>query len=257
MRKGTGATWAACAAAACALLAAAAPASAQENALRRGFDDMGKRIAGQLNDEAGRADGRLRVSFRPARTEPEGVIVYCQALSMGLRDALRESVQYWRKEFDTVAVDARAVAPPDVTMTWLWDGAKSVRVETHVLLAGERSVRYSAKLDAAKLSGSERRCLYTFRRNIRQVEDGEQGPLFTDPSVGARKADYEPGAVLNMLGCLDVADDPDGSWRVVAWTDKATDERVNHLFAPDPDGKCAADTLTIRAAQPGARNWSV
>ena len=174
--------------------------------------------------------------------------VYCRALSMGLRDALHKSVQDWREKmslssFVPVVADARAVKPPDVTMTWQWDRAKkSVQVDAHVLLADEVSYRDSAILDVAGLSSSQRACLYTFRRNSRRVEAEEDGELYAEPSYSpnALVADYEKDDRLRVRGCVTAVYGSGDIWPVVGWRDKATGERAN-LFAPDLDVECAAD----------------
>ena len=226
------------------ILAACAPegASAQtanpESGWGEELDGMGRALVSLFNREAARTEGRLRVSFRPARTGPQGVDVYCETLSHGLRNALAERVEAWRDDmslatFDVAVADDRAVAPPDVTISWSWDGAGSVRVEAHVLLAGMRSARVpAAALDAAGLNGPERACLFSFLPGVAWVEAGEAGELVEEPSFRADAwvADYEAGARLRVLGRLEAADSSGGVWWVVAWRDPETRERRN-LFA--------------------------
>ena len=79
MRKRTGR--AAAAVAAC-LLPAAWPAAAQEACgdLETCLRPLAKEVAEVLSLEAGDRGERLDVSFRPARTELSGVVIYCQAL---------------------------------------------------------------------------------------------------------------------------------------------------------------------------------
>ena len=226
------------------ILAACAPegASAQtanpESGWGEELDGMGQALVSLFNREAARTEGRLRVSFRPARTGPQGVDIYCEALSHGLRNALAERVEALRARlslatFDVAVADERAVAPPDVTISWSWDGAGSVRVEAHVLLAGMRSARVpAAALDAAGLNGPERACLFSFLPGVAWVEAGEAGELVEEPSFRADAwvADYEAGARLRVLGRLEAADSSGGVWWVVAWRDPETRERRN-LFA--------------------------
>ena len=226
------------------ILAACAPegASAQtanpESGWGEELDGMGRALVSLFNREAARTEGRLRVSFRPARTGPQGVDIYCETLSHGLRNALAERVEAWRDDmslatFDVAVADERAVAPPDVTISWSWDGAGSVRVEAHVLLAGMRSARVpAAALDAAGLNGPERACLFSFLPGVAWVEAGEAGELVEEPSFRAEAwvADYEAGARLRVLGRLEAADGSGGVWWVVAWRDPETGERRN-LFA--------------------------
>ena len=227
------------------ILAACAPegASAQtanpESGWGEELDGMGQALVSLFNREAARTEGRLRVSFRPARTGSQGVDIYCEALSHGLRNALAERVQAWRDRlnslatFDVAVADERAVAPPDVTISWSWDGAGSVRVEAHVLLAGMRSARVPAvTLDAAGLSGPERACLFSFLPGAVWVEAREAGELFEEPTFrpDAWVADYEAGARLRVLGRLEAADGSGGVWWVVARRDPETGDRRN-LFA--------------------------
>ena len=226
------------------ILSACAPegASAQTANPESGWDEeldgMGRALVSLFNREAARTESRLRVSFRPARTGPQGVDVYCETLSHGLRNALAERVEAWRDDmslatFDVAVADDRAVAPPDVTISWSWDGAGSVRVEAHVLLAGMRSARVpAAALDAAGLNGPERACLFSFLPGVAWVEAGEAGELVEEPSFRADAwvADYEAGARLRVLGRLEAADGSGGVWWVVAWRDPETRERRN-LFA--------------------------
>ena len=242
------------------ILAACAPegASAQtanpESGWGEELDGMGQALVSLFNREAARTESRLRVNFRPARSGPQGVDIYCEALSHGLRNALAERVEALSARlslatFDVAVADERAVAPPDVTISWSWDGAGSVRVEAHVLLAGMRSARVpAAALDAAGLNGPERACLFSFLPGVAWVEAGEAGELVEEPSFRADAwvADYEAGARLRVLGRLEAADGSGGVWWVVAWRDPETRERRN-LFAmgladgvddvppPDPD----------------------
>ena len=223
---------------ACAPEGASAQTASPESGWGEELDGMGQALVSLFNREAARTEGRLRVSFRPARTGPQGVDVYCEALSHGLRNALAERVEALRARlslatFDVAVADERAVAPPDVTISWSWDGAGSVRVEAHVLLAGMRSARVpAAALDAAGLSGPERACLFSFLPGVAWVEAGEAGELVEEPSFRADAwvADYEAGARLRVLGRLEAADGSGGVWWVVAWRDPETRERRN-LFA--------------------------
>ena len=234
--------------AACAPKGASAQTANPESGWGEELDGMGQALVSLFNREAARTEGGLRVNFRPARTGLQGVDIYCEALSHGLRNALAERVEAWRDDmsfatFDVAVADERAVAPPDVTISWSWDGAGSVRVEAHVLLAGMRSARVpAAALDAAGLNGPERECLFSFLPGAVWAEAGEAGELFEEPTFrpDAWVADYEAGARLRVLGRLEAADGSGGDWSVVAWRDPETRERRN-LFAtgfapPRPPG---------------------
>lgn len=104
-------------AAACAVLAAPPAAPQDSGGGPERFDAMAQAIVATLNGEAERLGARPRVTFRPASTGPEGVRVYCDALSFGLRNALHRRVEAWRETlritmFDVAVADARAVEDP-------------------------------------------------------------------------------------------------------------------------------------------------
>ena len=225
------------AAAACVLLAA--PAAGQDRAPWRALDEMARQIFGEINAEARRTDERPRVSFRPARTTvQEGMDIWCGPLSFGLRNALHERVQSrldnmaMSPPFDVAVADARAVSPPDVTMSWAWDGARSVRVEAHVLLAGARSKRYSASLPVSGLGERERACLFTFRPGGGEAEAKTAGVLRKEPTFDAARIvrRFEAGEKLLVAGELSGEGENGVVWSVVLWQDPETG-RFRNLFA--------------------------
>ena len=244
----------------CVLLAA--PASGQESALREGLDDMARNIVKGIDAEATGTDERLRVTFRPARTTPlERTDIWCEPLSSGLRNALHERVQ-WHSEdmrmnsFDLAVAEERAVEPPDVTMSWAWDGADSVGVEAHVLLSGERGhrgARYSASLPVSKLEKPERACLFAFREGDGRVEAKRAGILREEPSSDPTRfvRPFEAGETFLFVGELSTGDENGAVWSVVLGEDP---ERggFRNLFAPNLAGG-AADRERDAAAFEAAR----
>ena len=227
-------------AAVCALLAA--PAAGQESALREGLNDMARNIAGMLNREAERTGERLRVSFRPARTVQAGRDIYCRPLSSGLLDALHERVQWWSSDFEVRVADARAVEPPDVTMTWEWHGEESVEVKAHVLLANDRSERFSAQLDAAELRDTERACLFTFRSREGNVEAKNAGVLRNEPTsvldADLLERRFGPGETFLVVGELSSAGENGAVWSVVLGEDPETG-KLRYLFVANLAGGTA------------------
>ena len=253
MRKGTGAAWAAGAFVVCALLAA--PAAAQEGCddLKTCLHPLAKKVARVLTLEAKAQGKRLEVSFRPAWTEPSGVLIYCHALSRGLRSVLHEGVQEERDHyvlnFDLRTPDLMQVNPPEVGMAWTPDrtggGDEILDVEVIVTLKEGRVERRSDEVPASALSRRERACLFSFERRREggkaKVEEG--GRLFSEPSIhgDAWVANYEKGDDrLRVLGCATAVDGGGDVWPVVAWTDEKTRKPVN-LFATGLAGECAAD----------------
>ena len=226
------------AAAACAALAAAPAAGQDSGAAPERFNAMAKAIVATLNGEAERLGARPRVTFRPASTGPEGVRVYCDALSFGLRNALHRRVEAWRKElqiatFDVAVANARAVEPPDVTISWSWDGAGSVRVEAHVLLGDGRSRQVpTTVLDAAALTGPERACLFSFRAHEGMVTAKAAGVLREEPTRNTQRIvrPFSAGEEFLVQGALVGAGRDGAVWSVVLWPDPATGEWRN-LFA--------------------------
>ena len=226
-------------AAACAVLAAAPAAGQDSGAAPERFDAMAQAVVAMLNEEAERLGARPRVTFRPASTGSEGVRVYCDALSFGLRNALHRRVEALRDKwrittFDVAVANARAVEPPDVTISWSWDGAGSVRVEARVLLEDGRfrQVPKVAVLDAAALPGPERACLFSFRADERMVTAKAAGMLREDPTFDPRRIvrPYSAGEEFLVQGVLAGAGRDDGVWSVVAGKDSETGEWRN-LFA--------------------------
>ena len=232
----------------CVLAAAfvlSASASAQDSAMGWELDSMAWDISEMLDGEAGRTGERLRVSFRPARTVQAGTDIYCGPLSFGLRNALHERVQSWRDDmrmssFDLAVADARAVSPPDVTMSWAWDGARSVRVEAHVLLAGERGARYSVSLRAAGLGEPERACLFAFRPGGGETKAKTAGFLREEPSFDPARIvrRFGAGERFAVAGELSSASENDAVWSVVPWEDPETGGFRN-LFAANLKGDAA------------------
>ena len=224
-------------AAACVLLAA--PAAGQDRAPWRALNEMAWQIFREINAEARRTDERPQVSFRPARTTvQEGMDIWCGPLSFGLRNALHERVQSrldnmaMSPPFDVAVADARAVSPPDVTMTWAWDGTESIGVGAHVLLAGERSKRYSASLPVSGLGERERACLFTFRPGGGEAEAKTAGVLREEPTFDAARIvrRFEAGDKLLVAGELSGEAENGVVWSVVLWQDPETG-RFRNLFA--------------------------
>ncbi len=228
----------AAAAAACAVLAAAPAAGQDSGGGPERFDAMARGVIAALNREAVRLGDRPRVTFRPASTGPEGVRVYCDALSFGLRNALHRRVEAWREElqiatFDVAVANARAVEPPDVTISWSWDGAGSVRVEAHVLLEDGRSRQVpTTVLDAAALTGPERACLFSFRADERMATAQAAGVLREEPTRDTRRIvrPFSAGEEFLVQGALVGAGRDGAVWSVVLWQDPETGEWRN-LFA--------------------------
>ena len=230
------------AAAVCALLAV--PASGQDRALGREFDNMALQIVGALNAEARRTPGkRLRVTFRPAWTSPlEGITHFCEPLASRLRNALHERVQSLGEQtsslFEVAVAKERDLEPPDVTMSWAWDGADSVRVEAHVLFAGDRGNRYSASLPVSGLEERERACLFVFRRGGGEVTAKATGYLREEPSDDptriARR--FEAGENLYVVGELSSAGENGDAWSVVL---EAEAGKFRHLLTPDMESGAA------------------
>ena len=229
-------------AAAVCLALAAFPVSGEEDCgdlrscLRPLADDMARAL-----DEAGREDGgRLSVRFRPARTEPLGVTVYCRALSMGLRNALHGEVRAfadrYAMDFDVRRADRGLVEPPEVGAVWAWDRTGAARdtlsLDAYFVLPDGRDRRFAGRIPVNVLSTNQRACLFSFLPGAVWAEAGEAGELFEEPTfrADAWAADYEAGARLRVLGRLEAADGSGGDWSVVAWRDPETRERRN-LFA--------------------------
>ena len=230
-------------AAVCVLLSA--PAAGQESALREGLNDMARNIAGMLNREAEPTGERLRVNFRPARTVQAGTDIYCGPLSSGLPNALHERVEWWRKDmgltsFEVTVADARAVEPPDVTLSWAWDGAESIEVAAHVLLAGERGARYSASLPVSGLGERERACLFTFRPGDGRVEAKRAGVLSKEPTFGEEHMVrlFSAGEPFLVRGKLSSAGENGVVWSVVLDSDTG---RLRYLFVANLAGSAVED----------------
>ena len=260
MRMGAGAAWAAGAFAVCALLAAPAPAQEGCGDLETCLHPLAKDVAGVLGCEAGTKGKRLEVSFRPAWTEPSGVLIHCQALSRGLRDALHKGVQKEREvglNFELHPPDLMRVNPPEVGMAWTPDrlggGDEILDVDVIVTLEEGREERMSGKVPASALSRRERACLFLFERRQEggKVEAEEDGELFAEPSLrdDAWVADYDKGARLRVRGCVTAVDGSGDVWPVVAWPDKMTGKRVN-LFAAGLAGECAAGVGGVKDPPP-------
>ncbi len=232
-------------AAACAVLAAA-PAAGQGDCGDLGdcLRPLADKVANLLSREAQDRGERLEVSFRPARTEPSGVDIYCRALSLGLRNALHEGVQEERRDagmnFELLTPDFMRVEPPEVLMVWTPDrtggGVEILDVEVTVVLADRGERAHSGKVPMSALSRAERGCLFSFRSQAARIAAPEAGELYSEPSyrADAFEADYEKGDTLRMLGCATAAG---GVWPVVRWRNPDTRERRD-LFAPDLVDKC-------------------
>ena len=211
-----------------ALLWAATPAAGQESALRDGLNDVARDIAKMLTEEADQTGERLRVSFRPARTTPlKGTDIWCEPLSFGLRNALHGGVEWHMRvdSFDVVVANERAVEPPDVTMSWAWDGAETVQVEAHVLLPGDRRAPpYPASLPVSKMGERERACLFTYRPGGGEVEAKTAGFLRDEPSVDPAGIVHRfgPGEKLQIVGELSSEGGSGAVWSVVPWEDPET-----------------------------------
>ena len=198
------------------------------------------------------------MSFRPAWTGPEGIRVYCEALSFGLRDALRRQVRALRdtlsSPFDIVGASEREVAPPEVGVSWRWDpAAGSVQLEPRVQLAEGRVESLPAvKLDAEALSGPQRKCLFSFQAAEGEVKAATAGVLREEPTLDTDRIvrRFAAGETLHVLGRL-VGEDGGAVWSVVLWKDEVTGEERN-LFAmelavvpPDPAAVEAALGLSF------------
>ena len=229
-------------AAAVCLALAAFPASGEEDCgdLRSCLRPLADDVARAL-DEAGREDGgRLSVRFRPARTEPSGVTVYCRALSMGLRNALHGEVRAFADryvmDFDVRRADRGRVEPPEVGAVWAWDRTGAARdilsLDAYFVLPDGRDRRFAGRIPVDVLSANQRACLFSFSPGVDWAEAGEAGELFEEPTFrpDAWVADYEAGARLRVLGRLKAADGSSDVWSVVVWQDPETRERRN-LFA--------------------------
>ena len=240
-------------AAVCVVLAAAPAAGEEAGAGPERFDAMADGIIAALNREAVRGGGRPRATFRPAWTGPAGVRVYCDALSTGLRNALHRRVRALREKsgvalFDIAVADVRAVTPPDVTVSWSWDGAASVRVEAHVLLEGERSEQVpTAALDAAALSGPERACLFAFRAGEGMVKAQAAGVLREEPTLDPRRIvrPFAAGEEFLVQGVLRGAVRDGAVWSVVLWFDPDTGEARNLFAAGLADGGGAPGGVAV------------
>ena len=214
-------------------------ASAQEGCgdLRTCLQPLAGEVAQILNHEASSSGERLQVSFRPAYMESLGVIIYCRALSMGLRNALNEEVGDVRDRF-ALNFDARPaprsrVEPPEVAATWEWERDRAaLALEVHVALPEDRERLVSGRIPAAALSRGERACLFSFAAGERRIEAEAPGVLREEPTfrADAEVAEYERGAELRVLGRIEAVDGSGGVWSVVAWRDPVTRERRN-LFA--------------------------
>ena len=239
------------AAAACAALASAAPAAGQGDCGDLGdcLRPLAERVAGVLGREARERGERLDVSFRPARTEPSGLAIYCRALSRGLLNALHEGVQEERDaglDFDLLIPDFMRVEPPEVVTLWTPDrtggGVEILDVEVTVVLADRGKRQLSGAVPVSALSRAERGCLFSFQPKVARIAAPEAGDLFSEPSFreDAFEAEYEKDDVLSMRGCATAA----GSvWPVVAWRNPDTRERRN-LFAPALAAECGPDVVT-------------
>ena len=228
------------AAAACAVLAAASAAGEEDcGNLRSCLHPMADKMARGLNAEAKAwsGSGPLKVRFRPARTEPAGVTVYCQALSTGLRNALhsevRDIVREYDMDFEVHRAERAAVTPPEVVVTWTWDRKGDARevlvLEAYYVLPDGQDGHFNGEIPAPVLSAGQRKCLFTFRPGIRWIEAGAGGMLMDEPTYrpDAWVADYEAGAKLQVLGRLEAAGGSGGDWSVVAWKDEEAGQRLN------------------------------
>ena len=223
------------------LMWAAWPAAGQEpgGGLAEGLDEMARELVSLFNRAADREGERPEVSFRPAWTGPQGVRVYCEALTRGLRNALHrrtevESRHRGNPRFTVRVADDRRVEPPDVTVEWQWDEeAGSVRVEAHVLLPYGGSERVEAALDAAGLSGPQRACLFSFRPGGGMVTAKGAGVLSSDLTFGEDAIEhmFRPGEEFFVRGELRSAVEGGTVWSVVLWTDEEGNRR--NLFTTD------------------------
>ena len=185
--------------------------------------------------------GRLSVRFRPAHSAPEGITIYCRALSNGLRNALHEEVQGLRDSFD-LNFDIRRssrdrLEPPEVKTIWTWDrtgdGREVLKLETHVAFPEGRGDRpVSTRVPGSVLTENQRKCLFSFQAERRVFEAPAGGHLYEEPTFrpDARAVEYRAGEELTLLGRIDPAQSSDVSWWVVAWRDPVTREHRN-LFA--------------------------
>ena len=181
----------------------------------------------------------LAVRFRPARTEPAGVTVYCQALSVGLRNALHGEVRKRGRyiyDYEVRRAERGAVTPPEVVTVWAWDRTGDAReilaLDVYFMLSDGRDWHFRGEIPVSTLSARQRACLFSFRPGADWIEAEAPGELMDEPTYrpGAWVADYEAGARLRVLGRLEAPDDSGGGWLVVAWRDPETRERRN-LFA--------------------------
>ena len=185
--------------------------------------------------------GRLSVRFRPAHSAPEGITIYCRALSNGLRNALHEEVQGLRDSFD-LNFDIRRssrdrLEPPEVKTIWTWDrtgdGREVLKLETHVAFPEGRGDRpVSTRVPGSVLTENQRKCLFSFQAERRVFEAPAGGHLYEEPTFrpDARAVEYRAGEELTLLGRIDPAQSSDVSWWVAAWRDPVTREHRN-LFA--------------------------